>query len=65
MKPEEVNKKVMVDRSEVDEAMKKVKKLNRLLKETISLIDELTKHDVGITLTVTDTNIINPGRNKR
>ena len=54
MSPEEVNKKVMVDRSEVDEAMKKVKKLNRLLKEANSLRNELAKNEVVIKLTVTD-----------
>ena len=54
MKPEEVNKKVMVDRSEVDEIMKKVKKLKRLLKEANALRDELAKNEVVIKLTVTD-----------
>ena len=54
MNPEEVNKKVMVDRSEIDEAMKKVKKLNRLLKEANSLRNELAKNEVVIKLMVTD-----------
>ena len=54
MKPEEVNKKVMVDRSEVDEIMKKVKKLKRLLKEANALREELAKNEVVIKLTVTD-----------
>ena len=54
MNPEEVNKKVMVDRSEVDETMKKVKKLNRLLKEANSLRNELAKNEVVIKLMVTD-----------
>ena len=54
MKPEEVNKKVMVDRSEVDEIMKKVKKLKRLLKEANAVREELAKNEVVIKLTVTD-----------
>ena len=54
MNPDEVDKKVMVDRSEVDEAMKKVKKLNRLLKKANSLRNELAKNEVVIKLTVTD-----------
>lgn len=47
-------KKVVVDKYGADEAMKKVKKLNRLLKEANALRDELAKNEVVIKLTVTD-----------
>lgn len=42
--------KVTVDTTEVKEAMKKVKKLKRLLKEANSLADELASKGISITL---------------
>lgn len=42
--------KVAVDTTEVKEAVKKVKKLKRLLKEANSLADELASKQISITL---------------
>ncbi len=42
--------KVTVETVEVKDAMKKVKKLKRLLKEANSLADELASKEISITL---------------
>lgn len=42
--------KVTVDMTEVKEAMKKVKRLKKLLKEANSLADELASKGINITL---------------
>lgn len=44
--------KAKVDGSEVDETIKKVKRLRRLLKEANSLADELASKDLNITISM-------------
>lgn len=48
--PEDV--KVNVDRSEVKKAIKKVKRLRKLLKEANSLVDELALKGIKITVSM-------------
>ena len=44
--------KVNVDKSEVKKAIKKVKRLRRLLKEANSLADELALKEIKITISM-------------
>lgn len=49
---EEITMKAKIDYSEVEKAMKKVKRLRKLLKEANSLADELASKDINITISM-------------